>query len=312
MIKKSNLLRFLSLSFAAAGLSLVAGNFSPAAAQTRDPFEKPGWAKPKNPAAPKTTVVNKDGKTTVVKAAPPAPGPIAPPAIQDRINHYKRLREMAAMNNQPIPKVTSVLTLDEMAVTGIFRTPRGYAAMVEAKPIKLSYTIYPGEKFFDGQLVAIEENRLVFRRVTKWTNGKFVAAEENKPLRQYTVEQEVQGTAPVETATTARTETTTAPAANTGEVKPQESGAAQQAQQPQQPTETKISAPAVIVSPLEEMARQPKEQPQPEKKDAAKKPAAADKKGKQKSSVSSGGSGKQPSAAASKKQPAKVAENKDQ
>ena len=63
-----------------------------------------------------------------------------------------------------MPKVTSVLTLDEMSVTGIFRTPRGFAAMVEAKPIKLSYTIYPGEKFFDGQLVAIEENRLVFRK----------------------------------------------------------------------------------------------------------------------------------------------------
>ena len=39
--------------------------------------------------------------------------------------------------------------------------------MVEATPIKLSYTIYPGEKFFDGQLVAVEENRLVFRKVTK-------------------------------------------------------------------------------------------------------------------------------------------------
>ena len=36
--------------------------------------------------------------------------------------------------------------------------------MIEATPIKLSYVIYPGELFYDGQLVAIEENRLVFRR----------------------------------------------------------------------------------------------------------------------------------------------------
>ena len=63
--------------------------------------------------------------------------------------------------------MTSVLTLNEMAVTGIFRTPRGYAAIVEATPLRLSYTIYPGEKFFDGQLVAVEENRLVFRRVVR-------------------------------------------------------------------------------------------------------------------------------------------------
>ena len=58
--------------------------------------------------------------------------------------------------------------LNEMQVTGIFRTPRGWAAMVEATPIKLSYVIYPGESFFDGQLVAIEEGRLVFRRDIVW------------------------------------------------------------------------------------------------------------------------------------------------
>jgi hypothetical protein len=69
-------------------------------------------------------------------------------------------------------------------VTGIFRTPRGYAAMVEATPIKLSYVIYPGESFFNGQLVAIEEDRLVFRRETRWTDGRVEKAVENKPLRQ--------------------------------------------------------------------------------------------------------------------------------
>jgi len=85
-----------------------------------------------------------------------------------------------------------------MAVTGIFKTPRGYAAMVEATPIKLSYTIYPGEKFFDGQLVAVEENRLVFRKVTKTGEGKFVASVENKPLKQYSMKAQVEGTAPAQ------------------------------------------------------------------------------------------------------------------
>jgi hypothetical protein len=71
-----------------------------------------------------------------------------------------------------------------MQVTGIFRTPRGYAAMIEATPIKLSYVIYPGEQFFDGQLVAIEENRLVFRHETRWSNGRRDMVVETKPLRQ--------------------------------------------------------------------------------------------------------------------------------
>ena len=264
MINESKKLRFLSLGLAAAFL-LVAGQSFTANAQTRDPFAKPSWAKPKTPSGPGTKAPKKE------KAAPPAPVPVAPPSIQDRINYYKRMRELAVMNNQPIPKVTSVLTLDEMTVTGIFRTPRGYAAMVEAKPIKLSYTIYPGEKFFDGQLVAVEENKLVFRKVTKWSNGKFVVAEENKPLRQYTVEQEVNGTAPVETTTTAKNESEQAPPANN-----QPANTAENAPQPtvQQP---RTVTPTTIISPLEEMMRQP--QTEEKSTDAAKK--TVEKKGKQ-------------------------------
>jgi hypothetical protein len=290
MMKISKMLRILSLSVAAAAFLLIAGSALPASAQQRDPFDKPSWAKPRDPNAKTTTVVTKDGKTTVVKQVAPAPAPVVPPAIQERINYYKRLRETAVANNQPVPKVTSVLTLDEMAVTGIFRTPRGFAAMVEAKPIKLSYTIYPGEKFFDGQLVAIEENKLIFRRVTKWTNGKFIASEENKALRQYTVEQEVNGTAPVETTTTAKTETTQTPTqtpaqtpvqtpANTAENKP-----------------TVMPAPAAIISPLDEMNRQPEVKPTD-----AKQTTEKNKKGKQKAAGQT-----------TEKKPVKVADNKQQ
>jgi len=56
--------------------------------------------------------------------------------------------------------------------------------MVEATPIKLSYVVYPGESFFDGQLVAIEENRLVFRRDLVWADGRREKSVEIKPLRQ--------------------------------------------------------------------------------------------------------------------------------
>jgi len=109
--------------------------------------------------------------------------PIPVPSIQERIEKYKA-EKVAAMNAQrPAPKPTTALLLGEMQVTGIFRTPRGYAAMVEATPIKLSYVIYPGENFFDGQLVAIEEDRLVFRHETRWTDGRVEKMVENKPLR---------------------------------------------------------------------------------------------------------------------------------
>ena len=112
------------------------------------------------------------------------PTVVAPPSIQARIDAYKA-QKAAAMNMQlPAPKPTTALLLNEMQVIGVFRTPRGYAAMVEATPIKLSFVVYPGEKFFDGMLVAIEENRLVCRKETRWSDGRRELGVEFKPLGQ--------------------------------------------------------------------------------------------------------------------------------
>jgi hypothetical protein len=109
--------------------------------------------------------------------------PVGVPPIQQRIEKYKA-QKLAAMNlRQAAPKPTTALTLSEVQVIGIFRTPRGYAAMVQATPINLSYVVYPGEQFFDGMLVAIEETRLVFRKQTRWTDGRTDVAVESKALR---------------------------------------------------------------------------------------------------------------------------------
>ncbi|HSS19488.1 MAG TPA: hypothetical protein VLL54_05385 [Pyrinomonadaceae bacterium] len=106
------------------------------------------------------------------------------PSIQQRIEDYK-LQKLAAMNARvAAPKPTTAFLLSEVQVVGISRTPRGYAAIVEATPIKLAYVIYPGERFYDGQLVAIEDNRLVFRRETVYSDGKRDRVIELKPLRQ--------------------------------------------------------------------------------------------------------------------------------
>lgn len=107
-----------------------------------------------------------------VKRVKPVPQPIGAPSIEQRIAAYKTQKAIAMNAQLPAPKPTTALLLSEAQVTGIFRTPRGYAAMVEAKPIKLSYVIYPGETFYDGMLVAIEEDRLVFRKETRWSDGR--------------------------------------------------------------------------------------------------------------------------------------------
>jgi hypothetical protein len=108
------------------------------------------------------------------------------PSINERITNYKA-QKVAAMNaRMPAPKPTTALLLNEIQVIGISRSPRGYAAIVEATPIKLTYVIYPGEPFFDGQLVAIEDNRLVFRRETVFANGRRERSVEYKSLPQPT------------------------------------------------------------------------------------------------------------------------------
>jgi len=106
------------------------------------------------------------------------------PTIQVRIERYRAQKQAAAAAHIAPPKPTTALLLNEMQVIGVFRTPRGWAAMVEAMPIKLSYVVYPGETFFDGQLVAIEESRLVFRRDVVWNDGRHEKNVEVKPLRQ--------------------------------------------------------------------------------------------------------------------------------
>ena len=121
----------------------------------------------------------------VIKPAKGTATKLEPPSIQVRIERYRAQKAAAANAHVAAPKPTTALLLSEVQVTGIFRTPRGWSAMVEATPLtpKLSYVVYPGESFFDGQLVAIEEGRLVFRRDMVWTDGRREKSVELKPLR---------------------------------------------------------------------------------------------------------------------------------
>jgi hypothetical protein len=166
--------RFFNYALPVVAILFAVGLTSHVAGQERDPFAKPFLRGTKG----RTIVTG-----TTQKPPKPAPTVVGVPPIQDRIESYKAMRVKAAEVGVPAPKPTSVLTVGEIDVTGIFRTPRGYAAMVEATPIKLSYTVYPGEKFFDGYLVAIEDNRLVFRRETRMTDGKVITVSENKGLK---------------------------------------------------------------------------------------------------------------------------------
>jgi hypothetical protein len=148
-------------------------------------------AQEQKPAEKQTSSVKRGGRDPFKKyevfiKPPKASTKLEVPPIQVRIERYRAQKMAAAAAHVAPPKPTTALLLNEMQVTGIFRTPRGWAAMVEATPIKLSYVVYPGESFFDGQLVAIEEGRLVFRRDIVWADGRRDKSVEIKQLRQPT------------------------------------------------------------------------------------------------------------------------------
>jgi hypothetical protein len=179
-VKETSKIRFTSLVFSAA-LVIASGFAIGVVAQE---------TQPEKPVANKRAVSG--GRDPFRKYEPPPPAVkkianLSPvPTIQERIAQYKAQKAAAMNARMQAPKPTTALLLSEIQVIGISRSPRGYAAIVEATPIKLSYVIYPGEPFFDGQLVAIEDSRLVFRRETVFTDGHRERAVEYKPLRQPT------------------------------------------------------------------------------------------------------------------------------
>jgi hypothetical protein len=176
-VKETSRIRLTSLLLSAA--LLVASGFAIGVVAQE--------TQPQKPVASKRAFGG--GRDPFRKYEPPPPavkkleGQASAPSIEERIALYKA-QKVAAMNaRMPAPKPTTALLLSEIQIIGISRSPRGYAAIIEATPIKLSYVIYPGEPFFDGQLVAIEDNRLVFRRETVFTNGRRERSVEYKGLR---------------------------------------------------------------------------------------------------------------------------------
>jgi hypothetical protein len=131
MMNKSITIRFLSLGLAAVAFVLIGANFSQVQAQ--DPFAKPGWAKPRT-ATTSTGSPSSPGKPAKPKpAGPPPVVMVLAPVIEQRIAFYKQQREAAALNGSELPKVTSVLTLDEMAVIAS-NASQGASPLINSQP----------------------------------------------------------------------------------------------------------------------------------------------------------------------------------
>ena len=67
----------------------------------------------------------------------------------------------------PRPDGVPGLLIDEIDLTGIFRTSRGFTAQVVASNQKKSYLLKEGDQLYDGDVVSINRNEIVFKQIVQ-------------------------------------------------------------------------------------------------------------------------------------------------
>lgn len=65
----------------------------------------------------------------------------------------------------PLPEGIPGLLIDEIDLTGIFRTSRGFIAQVSAPNKNKSYLVREGDQLYDGDVVRISQNEVVFKQI---------------------------------------------------------------------------------------------------------------------------------------------------
>lgn len=67
----------------------------------------------------------------------------------------------------PRPEGVPGLLIDEIDLTGIFHTSKGFVAQVVASNQKKSYLLKEGDQLYDGDVVSINKNEVVFKQVVQ-------------------------------------------------------------------------------------------------------------------------------------------------
>lgn len=67
----------------------------------------------------------------------------------------------------PRPEGVPGLMIDEIDLTGIFRTSKGFVAQVVAANEKKSYLLKEGDQLYDGDVVSINRGEVVFKQIVQ-------------------------------------------------------------------------------------------------------------------------------------------------
>jgi Tfp pilus assembly protein PilP len=76
---------------------------------------------------------------------------------------------LAAVDRPPLrgprPEGIPGLLIDEIDLTGIFQTVRGFVAQVQASNKEKSYLLRDGDQLYDGDVVRVTRREVVFRQI---------------------------------------------------------------------------------------------------------------------------------------------------
>lgn len=67
----------------------------------------------------------------------------------------------------PRPDGVPGLLIDDIEVIGIFRTSRGFSAQVVGDSRRKSYLLKEGDQLYDGDVVSINRNEVIFKQVVE-------------------------------------------------------------------------------------------------------------------------------------------------
>ena len=126
------------------------------------------------------------------QSVPPAADPLAPPAgsaVDEILEDDEEVLEGAGVtydpgtrrdpfksllvapdqlvNRGPRPEGIPGLLVDEVELTGIIRTPRGYLAQVRTSKNEKGYLIKEGDQLYDGEVVNITRTEVVFKQIVQ-------------------------------------------------------------------------------------------------------------------------------------------------